>query len=88
MDNFNCKLNGEWWMITAKQLERTDLGEADYHEKTITVDSSLVGDKRFTTAVHEAIHAVYPYLVEAEVERGGNELAEFVRLLLQEEENV
>ena len=83
MPDFICKFNNEWWNVIVQKLDRLELGDADYDHRQIRIDESLTGDKLFTTAIHEGIHAQYPFLVESEVERGGVEMAEFIKLLIQ-----
>lgn len=57
------------------EVEQSLMGDASFDTKVIRVCQDLRGRKLLDTFVHEALHAIYPYLAEVEVERGGTEMA-------------
>jgi len=50
-------------------------GFACFNEHTIEIDPRLKDCKRLEILLHEALHLIFPFLDELEVQRGGEELS-------------
>ncbi len=77
------RLGGGYWAvyrIPAQYLPDTD-GYADTDNRFIVIGDHLKGEKLLDTLLHEALHAIYPWVDESYVRSGATELARLEKRL-------
>lgn len=72
------RVDGEWWVMQVGVAQPDDAGDCFTDTKTIQVKTrdSLRGGLH--TAIHETLHAVYPFLDEAPIAAGELAIAEAI----------
>jgi hypothetical protein len=64
MKTSRAKIAGRFWRCVLGKPPGTDYGSCEYNTRTITILDKLPPIERKGTAIHEALHAVYPFLTE------------------------
>lgn len=83
------RLHGEWWRIVFGPVSKL-WGEANWTDRIITVDPTAdhSGDYKEPVtfrevAIHEALHAIFPFIDEPYIDRAAKELDEFLEIVDQ-----
>lgn len=87
--------DNKYWTVRFKKLPNDALwGESDHEKQIITLSPSMQDESwdLLHTAVHEFMHAEYPYMEEEKIERAGYNMARALwrmgaRIVLGEAEN-
>jgi len=80
----SLKLNGKMWSVWVGELPRGTWGICYDTSHKIVLNVKLLKKKPqfiIDTAIHEALHAVFPFLTEFAVEQAGTEIARLLARL-------
>ena len=77
-------ISGQFWRIERVQLENRKgpwWGECDEDNRTIRIDERVSGAQEADTAIHEYLHAAFPFMSEDEVTKRATELTTLLELI-------
>ena len=78
--NRHINLNNQRWRLVYTDT-RDNWGTCEHSKRVIRLHHTMTPGEQLAIALHEALHAIYPFLSEEVVEQNGRELTRLVRVL-------